>query len=122
MFMELCRKTCAILRFFNFHPQSASSTVRTSVERVYTPIRCAESGGGVRLVVRALLTDIWLKMRPISRFVNLHPQTTSSTVRTSVERVHTPIRGAECDGIVSFGVRSLYEQLWRKTCPILGFF
>src|SRR5437667_49881 len=120
--MELCPKTCAILPFFNLHPQSASSTVRRSVERVYTPIRCTESDGVVCLFVRALLTDICLKTCPILLFFNLHPQSASSTVRTSVERVHTPIRGAECDGIVSFGVRSLYEQLWRKTCPILGFF
>src|SRR5436190_1193008 len=40
--------------------------------------------------IHALLTEIWLKTYPKSRFLNLHPQNASSTVRTSLERVDGP--------------------------------
>src|SRR5437667_5837790 len=50
----------------NIHPQSTSTTVRTSLEMVDTPIRCAESDGSVRLDVRAPLTEIWPKTCNIS--------------------------------------------------------
>src|SRR5204863_274122 len=108
-------------RFLNLHPQSASSTVRTSLERVDTPIRCAESDGVVRLDVSALLREIWPKMCPISRFLNIHPQTPSSTVRTSLERIDGHIRCAESDGLVRFDVCALPTEIWPQTCPISRF-
>src|SRR5205814_146891 len=104
---------------FKPHLRDASSTVRTYMERVDTPIRCAESDGGVRLDVRALPMEIWPKTCPISRFFNIHPQTPSSAVRTSFESVDTPIRFAESDGGVRLDVRALLKEIWPKTCPIL---
>ena len=52
--------------------------------------------------------------------LNIHPQSASSTVRTSLEMVDTPIRCAESDGSVRWDVQSLCEQRWRKTFLILG--
>src|SRR5437762_1901391 len=60
----------------NLHAKTASSTVRTSFNRVFGPIRCAESNGVVRLAVRALVLEIWWKTCPISRFLK-HPSTDS---------------------------------------------
>src|SRR5437762_13226909 len=64
---------------------------------------------------------IWQKTCPILPFLNLHPLTPSSTVRTSFKWVDGPIRCAESDGDVRFDVHALVMEIWRKTCPILSF-
>src|SRR5438876_12385221 len=112
---------CPNLRFLNILPRSASSTVKTSLERVDTPIRCAESDGGVHLDVRALLTEIWPKTCPRWRLLNIHPRPPSSTVKTSIERVDTPIQCAESDDGVRLDVPALLTEIWPKTCPISRF-
>src|SRR5207248_4313332 len=64
-------KTFKIPQFINLHAKTASSTVSTSFNRVYGPIRCAESNGVVRLAVRALVLEIWWETCPIFRFSKL---------------------------------------------------
>ena len=118
---EIWPKTCSIPRFLNIHPQSASSTVRTPLERVDTRIRCAESDGNIRLDVHALDMEIWPKTCPISRFLDIHPQTPWSTVRTPLGRVDGPIWCAESDGVVRLAIRVVCEEIWLKTCPISRF-
>src|SRR6266480_4059709 len=116
---EIWPKMCPRSRFLNIHPRTPSSTVKTSMERVDTPIRCAESDGGLHLDVHALLTEIWPKTCPRSRLLNIHPRTPSSTVRTSVERVDTPIECAESDGVFRLDISTMVIDLWPNTCPIL---
>src|SRR5947199_5901373 len=69
-------KTFKIPQFINLHAKTASSTVRTSFNKVFGPIRCAESNGVVHLAVRALILEIWWKTCPILRF--LKPPSTDS--------------------------------------------
>src|SRR5205814_1780066 len=98
--MEICKKTCPILPFFNIHPLTPSSTVRTSFKLVDRPFLCAESDGNLRFVVLFPTRRSSHITCPIFPFLNLHPQTPSSTVRTSFKRVDGPIRCAESDGVV----------------------
>ena len=53
--------------------------------------------------------------------INLHPQTPLYTVSTSFERVQTPIRCAESDGVVRLDIRTLVVEIWPKTCSISRF-
>src|SRR5438552_1750567 len=110
-----------ILRFLNLHPQAPSSIFRTPLERVDTPIRCAESNTALHVPVRPLLLEAEAKTFPILRFLNQLPQTPSSTFRTPLERVDTPIRCAESNAALRFAVRPLVVEVWRKTLPILRF-
>src|SRR5436309_3067043 len=112
---------CPFLPFLNLHPQTPSSTVRTSFKWVDGPIRCAESDGNVHFGVHASVMEIWRITCPILPFFNLHPLTPSSTVRTSFKWVDGPIRCAESDGNVRFDVHALVMEIWQKTCPILPF-
>ena len=109
--MEIWQKTCLILPFLNLHPQTPSSTVRTSFKWVDGPIRCAESDGNVRFDVHATLMEIWLKTCPILPFLNIHPQTPPSTVRISFERVDARIRCAESNGVTRLAIRALVREI-----------
>ena len=114
-------KTFKIPQFINLHAQTTSSTLRTSFNRVNGPIRCAELDGVVRLAVRALVLQIWWKTCPILPFLNIHPQTPSSTVRTSFRRVYGANRCAESNGDVRLAMQALVLEIWWETCPILPF-
>src|SRR5437667_380008 len=114
-------KTFPILRFLNPHPLTPSSTVRTSLKQVNTPFRRAESNGGVRLAVRPLVLEAEAKTFPILPFLNPHPLTPSSTFRTPLERVDTPIRCAESTRTIRFALSLLLSPVEAKTSPILPF-
>ena len=43
------------------------------------------------VAMQALVLEIWWETYPILPFLNIHPQTPSSTVRTSFKRVDRPI-------------------------------
>src|SRR5205814_1352916 len=47
LLLEAEAKTFPILPFLNLHPQAPSSTVKTPLERVDTPTRCAESNAAL---------------------------------------------------------------------------
>src|SRR5216117_1266770 len=108
-------------QFLNLHPQTASTTVRTSLKSGVGPIQCAESDGDARLSTRALVLPQLLKTFKIPQFINLHAKTASSTVSTSFNRVYGPIRCAESNGVVRLAVLALVLEIWWKTCPILRF-
>src|SRR5437762_559916 len=117
---EIWPKMCPRSRFLNIHPQTPSSTFRTPLEMVDTPIRCAESNAALHFPVRPLLLEVEAKTFPILRFLNQLPQTPSFTFRTPLERVDTPIRCAESNAPLHFPVRPLHLETEAKTSPILG--
>src|SRR5437667_181975 len=121
LLLEAEAKTFQILPFLNLHPQAPSSTVRMPLERVDTPIRCAESNAALHFPVRPLLLEAEAKTFPILPFLNLHPQAPSSTIRTPLERVDTPIRCAESSAALHSPVRPLLLEAEAKTFPILRF-
>src|SRR5256885_1959124 len=110
-----------VVRFLNLHPQAPSSTVRTPLERVDTPTRCAESNASLHFPVRPLLLEADAKTFPILPFLNLRPQAPSSTVRTPLERVDTPNRCAKSNAALHFPVRPLNREPHATTFPILPY-
>jgi len=104
-------KTFPKSRLLNLHLQTPWSTVKTSFEKIDTPIRCAELSDGVRFAVSLLVAKVEAKTFPKSRLLNLHLQTPWSTVKTSLKRVYTHIWYAESNGSVRFAVsRSVLSQ------------
>src|SRR5437762_1109349 len=90
-----------------------------TLERVDTPIRCAESNAALHFPVRRLLLEAEAKTFPILRFLNINTQAPSSTVRTPLESVDTPIRCAESNAALHFPARRLLLEAEAKTFPIL---
>src|SRR5436190_1792854 len=119
--LEAEAKTFPILRFLNQLPQTPLSTFRTPLERVDTPIRCAESNVAIHFPVRRLLLEAEAKTFPILPLLNLHPQTPSSTFRTPLKRVDTPIRCVESNSTIRFALALLVSPVEAITFPILPF-
>src|SRR6266480_3254934 len=91
----------------NLLPQAPSSTFRTPLERVDTPIRCTESNRTIRFALSLLVSPVEAKTFPVLPFSNPHPLTPSSTVRTSLEQGNRPFRRAESNDGVRLAVRPL---------------
>src|SRR5437667_101927 len=88
------------------------------LERLDTPIRCAESNRTIRFAVSLLVLEAEAKTFPILPFLNPHPLTPSSTVRTSLEQVNRPFRRAESNGGVHLAVGPLVLEEEAKTLPV----
>ena len=115
------KQKCPRFCIFNLHLETLWSTIRMSLERVDKPIWRAESAGLVHFHISPPVPKTEAKTFPKSQLLNLHLQTTWSTVRISVERVNIPIWCAEFNGTIYITVSLMVPNTEAKTLSILPF-
>ena len=78
---------------------------------VETPIWRADFNAVLHLDAQGLAVELKSKTYPISGFLDIHPQTPSSTVRTSLEMVDTLIWRADFNAVICLDVRGLVVEI-----------